>query len=95
MNARIAYSNEISAASVYPCTSIDTGLYDSNSNKIYFSTVFDKNSPRTAKGITDENYTNISLVNGRWKHYQTVFTASGIDYETFVLDGLKSDSADA
>ena len=94
INARIAYSSDISATAVFPCTSIDTGLYDSNSKKIYFSTVFDKNSPRASKGITDENFTNISLVNGRWKHYQTVFTAAGIDYETFVLDGLKSDSSE-
>ena len=34
------------------------------------------------------------LVNGRWKHYGTVFTASGSEFETFVLDGLKSDSDD-
>ena len=33
-------------------------------------------------------------MNGRWKHYSTVFVASGTDYETFVLDGLKSDSED-
>ena len=37
-------------------------------------------------------YTNVMLVNGRWKHYGTVFTASGVDYETFVLEGLQSDT---
>ena len=36
----------------------------------------------------------MTLVNGKWKHYATVFTAAGLDYETFVLDGLKSSSSD-
>lgn len=44
--------------------------------------------------ITNEPFTNFTLVNGRWKHYSTTFVATGIEYETFVLDGLKSDSAD-
>lgn len=96
MNARIAYDNEISSSSIYACTAIDTGLYDSNSKKIYFSTVFDKSSSSSGIGydITDELSTSFTLVNGRWKHYSTVFTAAGVDYETFVLDGLKSDSVD-
>ena len=96
INARIAYDNAISSSEIYPCTAIDTGLYDSNSKKIYFSTVFDKSNSSNGTGydITDELSTSFTLVNGRWKHYQTVFTAAGIDYETFVLDGLKSDSAE-
>ena len=32
------------------------------------------------------------LTNGRWKHYNTVFTSTGSDYETFVLNGLESNS---
>lgn len=31
-------------------------------------------------------------MNGRWKLYPTVFTASGVEYEQFELTGLKSDS---
>ena len=87
-------SGNIQNYKIFPCTAIDTGLYDSNSKKIYFSTVFERSGSSNAIGtnITDENYTNFTLVNGRWKHYSTVFEASGIDYETFVLDGLKSDS---
>lgn len=34
------------------------------------------------------------FVNGRWYLYSTVFEASGVPYETFVLDGLRSDSND-
>lgn len=72
-------------------------MYDSNSKKIYFSTAFDRTNSLSGfgYGITDEKYTNFSIVNGRWKHYSTAFEASGIDYETFVLDGLKADSADS
>jgi hypothetical protein len=29
---------------VYPCSAIDTGLYDKNGNKIYFSTVFNNDA---------------------------------------------------
>ena len=34
----------------------------------------------------------ITLYNGQWKLYSTIFTASGIENETFVLDGLMSDA---
>lgn len=97
INASIQANEQLTNRYIYPCTAIDTGLFDSNSNKIYFSTTFDRNNSLEGRGfpITDEQYTNFALVNGRWKHYSTVFTASGIDYETFVLDGLKSDSASA
>lgn len=95
-NASISSEN-IVGCSIYPCTAIDTGLYDSQSKKIYFSTTFDRTNTGENKGfgITNETYTNFSIVNGRWKHYSTVFTAAGLDYETFVLDGLKSDSAES
>ena len=80
---------------IYPCTAFDTGLYDSDSNKIFFSTTFGQmsnvGSPIT---VNERGQTLVTLVNGRWKHYATVFTAAGIDYETFVLDGLKSNSID-
>lgn len=96
INARVAYENQISDCNIWPCTAIDTGLYDSNSKKIYFSTAYDKSSHGIdfdgQQKMTDELSTNFTLVNGRWKHYSTVFTASGVDYETFVLEGIKSDS---
>lgn len=33
------------------------------------------------------------LTNGVWKKYANVLEASGVDYETFILTGLKSDSS--
>lgn len=33
-----------------------------------------------------------SFYNGKWRVYSVVFTASGLENETFVLDGLQSDS---
>lgn len=97
INMFIQNNPELSSKFIYPCTAIDTGLYDSNSNKIYFSTTFQKVSNEINKydpiQMNDDSYTNVTLVNGRWKHYSTVFTAAGLDYETFVLDGIKSDSA--
>ena len=98
INMFIDNTPEISGMMIYPCTAIDTGLYDTNSKKIYFSTVFERSSSDVnttkPKSINKDKYTNVMLINGRWKHYSTVFTASGIDYETFVLDGLKSDSSE-
>lgn len=73
---------------IYPCTAFDTGLYDSEGNKIYFSTAFNFGKSRSSS-----IYTNLTLMNGKWKHYSTVFTANGTDYETFTLDGLMSDSS--
>ena len=35
----------------------------------------------------------ITLYNGQWKLYNTIFTASGVENETFVLDGLQSDAS--
>ena len=35
---------------------------------------------------------SVQLLNGRWKMYSHIFTASGVDNETFILDGLYSDS---
>ena len=86
-------ANENIKWQVYPCTAFDTGMYDSNGKKIYFSTIFDHNNDSQPIAITDADaITHVSLTNGKWSHYATVFTATGSDYETFVLDGLKSDS---
>lgn len=43
-------------------------------------------SDSVANGIAKPFY------NGRWMPYNVVFTASGIENETFLLDGLRSDS---
>jgi hypothetical protein len=56
--------------------------------------VFESILRNEAVSASDSQFTNVRLVNGKWKHYGTVFTASGSDFETFVLDGLKSDSDD-
>ena len=34
----------------------------------------------------------VQFYNGKWHAYSVVFTASGLENETFVLDGLQSDS---
>ena len=68
---------------------IDTGLTDSNGRKICFSTV----NGQSEIYLEDEVYHLITLVNGEWKLYPTIFTASGTDFETFVLDDAFSDSS--
>ena len=79
--------------SIYPCTAIDTNLYDKNGNKIYFSTVFNNDLNDIGTGyLANNQQQSILLVNGVWKKYSTSFTANGFDFETFILDGLKSDS---
>ena len=67
---------------------IDTNLNDSNGNRIFFSTVEDIEVNSNSTAETQE----IVLYNGRWKLYNTIFTAEGTDWETFVLNGLRSDS---
>lgn len=74
----------------YSC--VDTGMSDSNGKSICFSTIPKTTGNDLNDGINDEVYHGLTLYNGKWKMYNTVFTASGIDYETFQLDGIKSDS---
>jgi len=63
-------------------TAVDTGKYDSNGKKIYYSFV-------NAYTISNGSGTNtVKLYNGRWKMYSNVFTSNGSNYETFVLTGL-------
>ena len=65
-------------------TAIDTGKVDSYGKKIYYSFVEDYD---LANG---QNI--VKLYNGKWKLYDTIFTASGTKYETFVLENVRSDS---
>ena len=69
---------------------IDTGLTDSNGEKICFSTV--KKASGDSETINNETYHKITLYNGIWKMYNTIFTASGTDYETFTLTNVLADS---
>lgn len=68
-----------------PYAAVKTDLTDSNGNTVYYS----------FSNITDvsNGKNEIILKNGIWKLYSTIFTANGSNYETFVLDGLKSDSS--
>jgi hypothetical protein len=59
--------------------------YDSQGNKIYYSV--GKESYTLKNGTND-----IKLYNGRWYLYDTVFVASGTQYETFILDNVVSNS---
>lgn len=66
-------------------TAIDTNKYDSQGNKIYYS--LGKDSYTLANGINE-----IKLYNGLWQLYDTIFVASGAQYETFILNNIISNS---
>lgn len=76
--------------------SFDTGLTDSQGKTIFFSTANKSSNRDNVSGGTlnfeSEQYRRVNLVNGKWKLYPTIFTASGIEYETFILDDIASDS---
>lgn len=91
-NSTINLGDAKQSLCIYPCSALDTGLYDRNGKKIYFSTVFSSVNDFKGTFTTKDQYTQVTLTNGLWKKYATVFVANGDDYETFVLDGLKSDS---
>ena len=80
-----------------PCYSrIDTKKTDRNGKPIYFSTAGEHNTTDTMGGdlFLEPGITKtINLYNGEWKLYGTVFEASGVPNETFVLDGIQSDSS--
>ena len=94
MRAYVNILQSVGTVNIYPCTAIDTNLYDKNGNKIYFSTVFnnDTNELKDGYSVDSSSTQSILLVNGRWKKYSTEFTANGLDFETFILDGLESNS---
>ena len=73
-------------------TAVDTKKTDSNGKKIYYSFVDVNNSEESRK--TSNGKTTTILYNGRWRMYNTVFTASGTKYETFTLTGVKSNAVD-
>ena len=94
IHAFIDNTTTILSRQIYPCTAIDIGTYDANGNKIYFSTTYDyENNYQPVNVASTEPQTNLMLTNGVWKYYANVLVASGIDYETFILDGLMSDSS--
>lgn len=62
----------------------ETSLTDSNGAPICFSTGDEDVKPE------GQAYKSVEFLNGRWHLYDTVFTASGVERETFVLDGIKS-----
>lgn len=69
---------------VMPYAALDTGVTDSAGNRIYYSLV-------EPLYLNSAGTYETTLYNGRWRLYNTVFVASGTEYETFVLD-LHSDS---
>lgn len=81
---------------------VDTKLTDSTGKKIYFSTKrdmssknldnYDDSSVAGSQDLTENGSQAVTLYNGQWKLYPTIFTASGSENETFVLDGLLSDA---
>lgn len=60
---------------------IDTGKVDRNGKKICFSTYEDVE-------INKNTNTDVALYNGTWKSYPTIFTASGLENETIILNSL-------
>lgn len=81
---------------------VDTKLVDSTGKKIYFSTKRDMTAKNldsyddylvnSSQELTENVRQSVTLYNGQWKLYPTIFTASGIENEIFVLDGLLSDA---
>ena len=69
-------------------TAIDTNKFDSYGKKIFFS--FVKQTDNTIQ--LGDKVTKLLAYNGKWKLYDEIFTASGVKYETFVLNTVMSDS---
>lgn len=71
---------------------LDTGLTAADGKRIYFSTRSLQEKDWELNAQEDGNIADITLYNGQWKLYSTVFAASGYENETFVLEQLYSDS---
>ena len=80
--------SNISDITIPNYSKVNTGLTDKNGRSICYSVV------DIGLKTDGSKLQPITLYNGEWKLYDTVFTASGIEFETFVLTGLKSSHAD-
>ena len=67
---------------------LDSGKTDAAGNHIFFSTVTDTDLRPNSTSAPE-----ILMYNGKWKLYDTVFVAEGTDWETFVLNGVRSDAS--
>lgn len=85
-------SGDADRLSIPNYTAIDTGKFDSQGNKIYYSFFKDTTTDTNMIELTQKSNTFLAY-NGRWRMHNQVFTASGTKYETFVLTGVKSDAA--
>lgn len=84
----LAQFGELSPNNIPRYSYIDTGKTDNTGKRVYYSTVEDIHLQTTDTNRTAQN---ITLYNGRWRLYNTIFTAQGNDWETFTLNGLRSD----
>jgi hypothetical protein len=73
---------------VPPYSYIKLNKTDKLGNYIYYSTV----DYYYLYNTTDTNNNIVTMYNGEWIKYNTVFTAEGIPYEKFILSDLVSDS---
>jgi len=69
---------------ILPFSYVETEKTDSDGNKVTFSTVQEYT-------INSEQNFSMTLYNGKWKLYPTIFTASGSDYESFIMESIGSD----
>jgi hypothetical protein len=67
-----------------PFTYITTQKTGKNGRPVYFST--DKWYP--FESDSSDSGINVDFYNGKWIPYSTVYTASGLENETFILNGL-------
>jgi hypothetical protein len=70
---------------------VNTGKVDQYGNPVYFSTIKDIHIDSTNTG----KMFKFTMYNGRWQLYDTIFVASGSEYESFVLQNIRSDIKNA
>lgn len=86
---------------IFPYSCINTGKVDSLGKPIYYaiSNLENLNSPwDVSKESVDGGNVyslskNITMYNGKWKLYSTVFVSDGTPWQTFVLKNISSDTA--
>jgi hypothetical protein len=77
-------------------TFVSTGLADTIGNSVFYSMTANRFITPDVDGILPENNTTdkTDFINGRWKLYETTFTAAGIPNEEFTLDLIDLEDID-
>lgn len=88
---RIENAQQYTNDSSEPCEIPPFAYATTSDGKYYSYSPYQFKSISIPRNLDEDQPYDILLHNGIWKHYQTVFTPNGTDFETFVMPMVRSE----